>query len=70
MGLASVDGLGPVAATTLGVICGGGLFTWVLLAPSGRVPDLGRTVRDAADAQRKALTARDRGCTIAGCDRV
>jgi hypothetical protein len=40
----------------------------VLLAPSGAVLDLGRTVRCATPAQRRALLARDGGCVIPGCD--
>ncbi|MFZ5872046.1 MAG: HNH endonuclease signature motif containing protein, partial [Actinomycetota bacterium] len=39
----------------------------VLLAPSGAVLDLGRTVRTATPAQRRALHARDRGCIWPGC---
>jgi hypothetical protein len=39
----------------------------VLLSPTGAVLDLGRTVRLASPAQRRALTARDQGCVIPGC---
>jgi hypothetical protein len=40
----------------------------VLLSPSGAVLDLGRLVRLASAAQRKALIARDGGCVMPGCD--
>ena len=43
------------------------MLTRVLLAPSGAVLDLGRSVRTASTAQRRALAARDRGCVIPGC---
>lgn len=39
----------------------------VLLGPDGAVLNLGRTVRTATPAQRRALAARDRGCVIPGC---
>jgi hypothetical protein len=39
----------------------------VLLTPSGAVLDLGRSVRLATPAQRRALLARDGGCVIPGC---
>jgi hypothetical protein len=39
----------------------------VLLAPSGALLDLGRTVRTATPAQRRALAARDGGCIWPGC---
>ena len=67
-GLAILDGVGPISPTLLGYLACSATFTRVLLAPSGEVLDLGRTVRDATPAQRKALAARDRGCIIPGCD--
>jgi hypothetical protein len=39
----------------------------VLLAPNGAVLNLGRTVRTATPAQRRALHARDGGCVWPGC---
>jgi hypothetical protein len=39
----------------------------VFLSPSGAALSLGRSVRLATTAQRKALTARDRGCVIPNC---
>jgi N-acyl-D-aspartate/D-glutamate deacylase len=39
----------------------------VLTSPTGAVLDLGRAVRTVTPAQRRALTARDRGCIIPGC---
>ncbi|BBG01334.1 MULTISPECIES: HNH endonuclease signature motif containing protein [Pseudonocardia] len=41
----------------------------VVLAGNGRPLDVGRTKRTVTDAQRRALTARDRGCAHPGCDR-
>jgi hypothetical protein len=43
------------------------LIERVLLAPTGAVLDLGRAVRTITAPQRRALTARDRGCVIPGC---
>jgi hypothetical protein len=47
----------------------GALFERVLLAPNGAVLSLGRSVRLATPAQRRALALRDRGCVIPGCSR-
>ena len=59
----------PVDAATLRLLtCNAGTaLRRVLLAPGGAVLDLGRAVRLATPAQRRALTARDRSCVIPGC---
>lgn len=41
----------------------------VMMDANGAVLDLGRTVRTASRAQRRAVTVRDRGCAVPGCDR-
>jgi uncharacterized protein DUF222 len=38
-----------------------------LMRPTGAILDLGRDARTISAAQRRALTARDRGCVIPGC---
>jgi hypothetical protein len=39
----------------------------VVLDRSGAVLQLGRTVRTASAAQRRAVATRDRGCSVPGC---
>ena len=39
----------------------------MFLSPTGAVLNLGRTVRTVTPNQRRALTARDKGCVIPGC---
>jgi hypothetical protein len=58
---------GPISPGTLGRISCDAILSRVLLAPDGAVLNLGRSVRTASLAQRKALAARDRGCVIPGC---
>jgi hypothetical protein len=38
-----------------------------LMHPTGAILDLGRDARTISPAQRRALTARDRGCIVPGC---
>ncbi|MFZ5870782.1 MAG: DUF222 domain-containing protein [Actinomycetota bacterium] len=65
----TVDGeaTGPLPAAFLRPLVCDCVLERVLLAPSGAVLDLGRTVRTATPAQRRALHARDRGCIWPGC---
>jgi hypothetical protein len=56
-----------VSPRVLGRLACGALLQAVLLAGNGAVLDLGRDVRLASRAQRRALVARDRGCVIPGC---
>jgi hypothetical protein len=67
LGTSESDHLGPVGPGLLGVMACDALIERVLLAPNGAVLDLGRTVRTITPPQRRALTARDRGCVIPGC---
>jgi hypothetical protein len=67
LGTSECDHLGPVGPGLLGVMACDALIERVLLAPTGAVLDLGRTVRTITPPQRRALTARDRGCVIPGC---
>jgi len=57
---------GPISPGTLGRLSCDAVLSRVLLAPDGAVLNLGRSVRTASPAQRKALAARDRGCVIPG----
>ena len=56
------------AATALRWCCDAGISR-VLTAPPSTPIDLGHTARLPNRAQRRALAARDRGCTFPGCDR-
>jgi hypothetical protein len=56
------------AATALRWCCDAGISR-VLTAPPSTPIDLGHTARLPSPAQRRALAARDRGCTFPGCDR-
>jgi hypothetical protein len=67
LGISECEHLGPVGPGLLGVMACDALIERVLLAPNGAVLDLGRTVRTITPPQRRALTARDRGCIIPGC---
>ncbi len=58
---------GPLPPGALRRLSCDGVLHRVLLSPSGAVLDLGRAVRTASAAQRRALAARDRGCVIPGC---
>ncbi len=59
---------GPVSAVVLRRLQADAALQAVLMAPSGAVLRLGRSVRCVSDAQRRALLARDGGCVIPGCD--
>ncbi len=67
-GRATCEQTGPLSAVALRRLRCDAALSAVLLAPSGAVLDLGRTVRCATPAQRRALLARDGGCVIPGCD--
>lgn len=68
-GQAWCEQLGHLAPDTLTRFGCSAVFERVLLAPNGAVLNLGRTVRLATAAQRRALAARDKGCIIPGCTR-
>ena len=60
---------GFITPTTLERFGCSAVFERVLIAPTGGVLNLARTTRLATPAQRRALTARDKGCIIPSCPR-
>lgn len=66
-GAAECVQVGPIRSGTLSRLMCDSILQTALLAPGGAVLNLGRAVRTATGAQRRALIARDRGCIIAGC---
>jgi hypothetical protein len=66
-GLADCLQTGPLDTATLGLLTCDAILQAVLTAPSGAVLNLGRAIRTASPAQKKALTVRDHGCVIPGC---
>lgn len=60
---------GPVASATVRRIACDVSVTRVLLDPASTVADVGRARRLPSGATRRALRARDGGCTWPGCDR-
>jgi len=70
LGLAGTGSLaftGPVTAATIRKIACDADIIPVLLGSEGRVLDIGRTSRIFPSHIRKAITARDKGCTFPGC---
>lgn len=67
-GRATCEQTGPLSAAVLRRFTCDAALSGILLAPSGAVMNLGRTVRCATPAQRRALLARDHGCVIPGCE--
>ncbi|WP_147919177.1 HNH endonuclease signature motif containing protein [Ruania zhangjianzhongii] len=61
------DGTGPVPPALLRRLATCGDLYRVLFSPEGEVINLGRTRRLFTPAQRRALIARDQGCTWPGC---
>jgi hypothetical protein len=61
-------GTAVTAQTALRWCCDAGISR-VLTGPDSTPIDLGHTARLPNRAQRRALAARDRGCTFPGCDR-
>jgi hypothetical protein len=66
-GLATSNLSGPVSRATLRRLTCDAVLQRVRQAANGAVLDLGRTVRLATPAQRRAITARDGQCLIPGC---
>ena len=58
---------GPVTAATIRKIACDADIIPVLLGSQGRILDIGRTTRLFPPHLRKAITARDQGCTFPGC---
>ena len=70
LGLAGTGSLaftGPITAGTIRKIACDADIIPVLLGTEGRVLDIGRTSRIFPPHIRKAITARDKGCTFPGC---
>jgi hypothetical protein len=65
--LAHAEGLGPIGDAVLAHATCDAVLTRLVLSPSGAPLDVGRSLRLATPAQRRALTARDRGCVVPGC---
>ena len=66
-GAAECEQTGPITARVLGQLLCDAVLERVLLAGNGAVLNLGRGVRTATAAQKRALAARDGGCIIPGC---
>ncbi|WP_235564136.1 DUF222 domain-containing protein [Arthrobacter sp. Soil763] len=58
---------GPVTAATIRKIACDADIIPILLGTEGRILDIGRTSRIFPPHIRKAITARDQGCTFPGC---
>jgi hypothetical protein len=67
--LCELDGVGPVAPETIRRLACDGVLRRVLVDADGEILDLGRRVRIASPAQRRAVIARDRHCVFPGCTR-
>jgi hypothetical protein len=68
VGVGWIDGIdGPVSMKTANQMVDNGGMQPVYLAKNGAVLALGRKTRFFNRAQRRAITARDGGCIIAGC---
>ena len=61
------DGTGPVPPGLLRRLAGCGDVNRILFSPDSEVINLGRSHRLFTPAQRRALVARDQGCTWPGC---
>jgi len=63
-----LDGTHLSAAHTRMLLCDADILP-VVLGGHGEVLDVGRALRTATPAIRRAVTARDKGCAFPGCDR-
>ncbi len=63
-----LDGTHLSAAHTRMLLCDADIVP-VVLGGRGEVLDVGRAMRTATPAIRRAVTARDKGCAFPGCDR-
>ena len=64
-----IEGVGAVAHTVLDQMCCDARFTRFLMAGKSLILDMGRSVRNATPAQRRALVVRDRHCIFPSCRR-
>lgn len=68
-GVGWIDGIdGPVSMTTINQMIDNGGFQPVFLGTTGNILGLGSVARCFTPLQRKAITARDGGCIIPGCE--
>ncbi|WP_328609103.1 13E12 repeat family protein [Amycolatopsis sp. NBC_00345] len=68
-GTVMLDGHDPMTVSQLRRLCCDAKVLPAVLGGSGEVLDLGRAVRTATPAQRRALAVRDKGCTAPWCTR-
>ncbi|RZQ61399.1 HNH endonuclease signature motif containing protein [Amycolatopsis suaedae] len=68
-GPAILDGAGYLSASALSRLCCEAKLVPAVFGSEGEVLHLGRDVRLATKAQRRALRLRDRGCCFPGCTR-
>ncbi|RZQ60213.1 HNH endonuclease signature motif containing protein [Amycolatopsis suaedae] len=68
-GTVFLNGYGAVTVDQLRKMCCDARVVPAVLGSQGEVLDLGRAVRTATPAQRRALALRDKGCTAPGCTR-
>lgn len=61
--------IGEIGPGTLARMTCDASFERLVLDAPGAVLDLGRPVRLASPSQRRAISARDKGCVFPGCDR-
>ena len=69
LGIGTLDTGDRVSAATARRMACDARVLPIVLGGAGQVLDAGRTRRLATGALRRALVARDRGCTFPGCDR-
>ncbi|MGJ7440245.1 DUF222 domain-containing protein [Aquipuribacter sp. MA13-6] len=67
VGLPEIEGGGPIPTWAARTLACDAVLQRVLLSPAEAPLDLGRAVRLATLAQRRALAVRDGGCVIPGC---
>jgi hypothetical protein len=68
-GRCDIPGFGSILPARVRQLLCGSWISRVIMGPDGQVLDLGRRSRFFNDAQHQAITVRDGGCAIAGCDR-
>ncbi len=64
-----IEGIGPVGRSILDQMGCDARFTRFIMAGKSQILDMGRSVRVATPAQRRALAVRDRHCRFPSCGR-
>ncbi len=64
-----LEGFGPVTRSVLDQVCCDARFARLIMAGKSEVLNMGRAVRVATPAQRRALAVRDRQCRFPSCHR-